>query len=95
MLLLDRGVGDMVIADLNPAAVHLFRAEAESAAGFPFGSFCPCQQPDGRDSVTAAEEYCRRAARGEIVRHPWRFLSRRSNFVRRGYYLKSHRGFGR
>jgi signal transduction histidine kinase len=74
MVLLDTRAGDLVVADLNPAAVRLLRAEVDPAAGFPFRSFYSPQQPDGRDSVAAANEYSRRAARGETLRYAWRFL---------------------
>lgn len=76
MLLLDSRVGDILVADLNPAAVRLLRAGVNPAAGFPFRSVYSARQPDGRDSVTAADEYSRRAARGETLRYPWRFLRR-------------------
>jgi len=70
MLLVDRLAVDGFVVDANLAAASLFGA----AAGVPLKSIFPGRQPGGRDSAVMAAEYSRRAARGETLRFPWRFL---------------------
>jgi signal transduction histidine kinase len=74
MLLVDGTGGHGIIVDLNPAAVHLFRADSAHSAPFPLQAFCSSRQTGGRDSAALADEYSRRAADGETLRYPWRFL---------------------